>query len=81
MTPVGAQVLTTIDAGALFGEVSFLDGLPRSATAIGVGEGSLITFPADALDAAVAADRELAASLLWGFWQTLAEKVRQPTRR
>ena len=75
-TPVGTQVLTTLDAGALFGEVSYLDGLPRSATACGVGEGSLYTFPADALDDAVAADRELAVSLLWGFWQTLAEKVR-----
>ena len=75
-TPVGTQVLSTVVAGALFGEVSFLDGLPRSATASGVGEGSLITFPADALDAAVAGDRELAVGLLWGFWQTLAEKVR-----
>jgi CRP-like cAMP-binding protein len=75
-TPVGTQVLTTLDAGALFGEVSYLDGLPRSATAFGVGEGSLYTFPADSLDDAVAADRELAVSLLWGFWQTLAEKVR-----
>ena len=75
-TPVGTQVLSTLDAGALFGEVSFLDGLPRSATAYGVGEGSLYTIPALALDAVVATDRELAVSLLWGFWQTLAEKVR-----
>jgi hypothetical protein len=29
-----------------------------------------------ALDTVVATDRELAVSLLWGFWQTLAEKVR-----
>ena len=71
-----SQVLSTLDAGALFGEVSFLDGLPRSATAYGVGEGSLYTIPAIALDAVVATDRELAVSLLWGFWQTLAEKVR-----
>ena len=75
-TPVGIQVLSTLDVGSLFGEVSFLDGLPRSATAYGVGEGSLYTIPAIALDAVVATDRELAVSLLWGFWQTLAEKVR-----
>ena len=75
-TPIGTQVLSTLNAGALFGEVSFLDGLPRSATAYGVGEGSLYTIPAMALDAVVATDRELAVSLLWGFWQTLAEKVR-----
>jgi CRP-like cAMP-binding protein len=75
-TPVGTQVLSTLDAGALFGEVSFLDGLPRSATAVGVGEGAIYTFSAGALDTAVASDRELAVSLLWGFWQTLADKVR-----
>ena len=75
-TPVGIQVLSSLDAGALFGEVSFLDGMPRSATAFGVGEGALYTIPAIALDAVVATDRELAVSLLWGFWQTLAEKVR-----
>jgi CRP-like cAMP-binding protein len=75
-TPVGTQVLSTLTAGALFGEVSFLDGLPRSATAFGVGKGSIYSIPAMALDAVVATNRELAVSLLWGFWQTLAEKVR-----
>jgi CRP-like cAMP-binding protein len=75
-TPVGTQVLSTLDAGALFGEVSYLDGLPRSATAYGVGDGMLYTISAVALDAVVATNRELAVSLLWGFWQTLAEKVR-----
>ncbi|MEJ2580712.1 MAG: cyclic nucleotide-binding domain-containing protein [Acidobacteriota bacterium] len=75
-TPVGSQVLTTQDAGSLFGEVSYLDGKPRSATAYGVGEGSIFTLPAKALDEAVANDQELAVSLLWGFWQTLAAKVR-----
>jgi CRP-like cAMP-binding protein len=75
-TPVGKQVLSTLDAGSLFGEVSVLDRLPRSATAHGVGKGSLYVIPASAIDAAVAANRELAVSLLWGFWQTLADKVR-----
>jgi CRP/FNR family cyclic AMP-dependent transcriptional regulator len=75
-TPVGTQILTSLDVGSLFGEVSYLDGLPRSATAIGVGEVSLYTLPAEALDAAVESDRDLAVSLLWGFWQTLAAKVR-----
>jgi CRP/FNR family cyclic AMP-dependent transcriptional regulator len=75
-TPVGTQILTSLDVGSLFGEVSYLDSLPRSATAVGVGEVSLYTFPAAALDAAVESDRDLAVSLLWGFWQTLAAKVR-----
>ena len=75
-TPVGYQVLTNLDVGSLFGEVSYLDRLPRSATAIGFDEGSVYTLPADALDAVVESNRDLAVSLLWGFWQTLAAKVR-----
>jgi len=75
-TPVGIQVLTSLEAGSLFGEVSYIDALPRSATAIGFGDGLLYTLPADALDAVVESNRELAVSLLWGFWQTLAAKVR-----
>ena len=75
-TPVGTQVLTSLDAGSLFGEVSYIDALPRSATAIGFGDGFLYTLPADKLDAIVESNREFAVSLLWGFWQTLATKVR-----
>ena len=75
-TPVGTQILTNLDRGSLFGEISYLDDLGRSATARGVGTGSIYTIPSEALDAAVEADRELAVSLLWGFWQTLATKVR-----
>ena len=75
-TPAGTQVLSTLGAGSLFGEVAYLDGQQRSATAIGVGEGSLYVILASDLDQAVQEDRELAAALLWSFWQTLAEKVR-----
>jgi CRP/FNR family cyclic AMP-dependent transcriptional regulator len=75
-TPVGTQVLTSLSTGALFGEVSYLDRQPRSATAVAVGPTTVFTIPADALDQAVAENRELAVSLLWGFWQTLADKVR-----
>jgi len=75
-TPVGTQVLTALGFGALFGEVSYLDRLPRSATAFGVGSGWLFRLASADLDAAVVEDRDLAVSLLWSFWQTLADKVR-----
>jgi CRP-like cAMP-binding protein len=75
-TPVGTQILTSLEAGDLFGEISYLDGLSRSGTAVAAGEGSLYTLPAEPLDSVVDANRELAVSLLWGFWQTLASKVR-----
>jgi CRP-like cAMP-binding protein len=75
-TPVGTQILTTLGFGSLFGEVSYLDQLDRSATAFGVGTGSVFRIPADRLESEVQHDRDLAVSLLWSFWQTLAEKVR-----
>jgi CRP-like cAMP-binding protein len=75
-TPVGTQILTTIGYGSMCGEVAFLDEQPRSATAFGVGSGALFVLPAEALTRAMNEDRELAVSLLWGFWQTLATKVR-----
>jgi CRP-like cAMP-binding protein len=75
-TPVGTQILTTLGQGSLFGEVSYLDGGDRSATAFGVGSGTLFVLTASDLEKAVAANRDLAVSLLWSFWQTLSDKVR-----
>jgi CRP-like cAMP-binding protein len=75
-TPAGTQILSALGFGALFGEVSFLDSLGRSATAFGVGNGSVFVISAAGLDRAIQEDRELAVALLWSFWQTLADKVR-----
>jgi CRP/FNR family cyclic AMP-dependent transcriptional regulator len=75
-TPVGTQILTTLGFGSLFGEVSYLDGQDRSATAFGVGSGTVFRIRAADLEAAAAEDRELAVALLWSFWQTLSAKVR-----
>jgi CRP-like cAMP-binding protein len=75
-TPIGNQVLTTFGPGTLFGEISYIDSIERSANAIGVGDGSLFRIDSNNLKAAIRADRDLGVSLLWSFWQTLAEKVR-----
>ncbi|HSN54674.1 MAG TPA: cyclic nucleotide-binding domain-containing protein [Candidatus Sulfomarinibacteraceae bacterium] len=75
-TPAGTQVLATCGPGSLFGEVSYIDRLERSTTAVGVGTGSAYRIPARKLDRAIQQDRELGVSLLWSFWQTLADKVR-----
>jgi len=75
-TPIGSQVVTTFGPGTLFGEISYIDSLERSATAIAVGNGSLFKLDAGRLQAAIRADRDLGVSLLWSFWQTLADKVR-----
>ncbi len=75
-TPVGTQILTTLGQGSLFGEVSYLDEGDRSATAFGVGSGTLFVLRATELEATVSANRDLAVSLLWSFWHTLSGKVR-----
>ncbi len=75
-TAVGTQVLTTLGFGALLGEVSYLDRGERSTTAVAVGSGAVYRIPAEALDEVTQGHRDLAVSLLWSFWQTLAEKVR-----
>ena len=75
-TPIGNQVVTTFGPGTLFGEISYIDSHERSATAIAVGNGSLFKLDASRLQAAIRTDRDLGVSLLWSFWQTLADKVR-----
>jgi CRP/FNR family transcriptional regulator, cyclic AMP receptor protein len=75
-TPMGTQTLGTIGVGELVGEVSYVDRKPRSSTIIGVDSGSVLRLPWQDLDLLVAANRELAAALLWSFWHALAAKVR-----
>ncbi len=80
-TPAGTQILANLGFGDLFGEVSFVDNLPRSASAFGVGSGSAFLIPADGLDAATQRDSNLKMALLWCFWRSLADKIRSVNRK
>lgn len=75
-TPIGRQVLSTFGPGTLFGEISYIDRRERSATALAVGSPSMYRIRSQRLQSAIRADRDLGVSLLWSFWQTLADKVR-----
>lgn len=75
-TPVGTQILTTLGPGSIFGEISFLDGGDRSATAFSVGTGNIFVIRTRDLEPVLASNRELGVSLLWSFWHTLSAKVR-----
>ncbi len=75
-TPIGTQVLASLGAGDLVGEISFLDRKQRSSTVIGVEAGVVLRFAARDLDQLVAGSDELGVSLLWSFWHSLAAKVR-----
>lgn len=75
-SPIGTQVLATLGVGDLFGDVSYLDGRPRSSTIIGLELGTLLRLPARELDQLASANRELGVALLWTFWHSLAAKTR-----
>ncbi len=75
-TPAGTQILDEVGYGSLFGEVAYLDGGGRSATAFGADEGAVYRMQANDLDQACRDDRELAVAFMWSFWESLVEKVR-----
>lgn len=75
-SPIGTQTLATLGVGDLFGDVSFVDGRPRSSTVIGAEAGTLLRLGAKELDQLCTAHRDLSVALLWTFWHALAAKTR-----
>jgi len=76
-TPVGRQRIATLGAGEICGEVSLLDGKPRSSRVEGAGSGRLLVFDAGAVAALVGRDLEVEVGLLRAFCGSLARKIRQ----
>lgn len=75
-TPVGTQLLATLSAGDVVGEVAYLDRTPRSSTVIATEPCQALQVAASELDTLAAQDDELGVALLWCFWHSLAAKVR-----
>lgn len=75
-TPIGTQVLANQGVGDIIGEVSFIDGKPRSSTVIGLDAGSLLQLTEKELVAMGDHDQEAGVALLWTFWHSLSAKVR-----
>ncbi len=76
-TAFGEQRVALLGPGDLCGEISLLDGRPRSSTVIGLEAGTLIRFAAARLQELVEADPDLELALLRTFCRSLAEKIRQ----
>ncbi|MFI5143586.1 MAG: cyclic nucleotide-binding domain-containing protein [Thermoanaerobaculales bacterium] len=76
-TPAGEQRVARVHLGQLFGEVSFLDKLPRPVLARATQPSALLRFNGRALQATLEEDLELAVGLGRAFWQSLAAKIRQ----
>ncbi|MDP9360143.1 MAG: cyclic nucleotide-binding domain-containing protein [Acidobacteriota bacterium] len=75
-TPFGPQILGSLTAGTIFGEMNFIDRTQRSSDAAAVIPSSCYTFSFSALDQLMDEDKQLAVGLHWAFWRSLTEKVR-----
>ena len=75
-TPFGPQILGSLTAGTIFGEMNFIDRTHRSSDAVAVVPSSCYTFSFSALDQLMDEDKQLAVGLHWAFWRSLTEKVR-----
>ena len=75
-TPFGPQILGSLTAGTIFGEMNFIDRTHRSSDAMAVVPSTCYTFSFSALDQLMDEDKQLAVGLHWAFWRSLTEKVR-----
>ncbi|HXG58782.1 MAG TPA: cyclic nucleotide-binding domain-containing protein [Thermoanaerobaculia bacterium] len=75
-TPFGPQILGTLVADTIFGEMNFIDRTHRSSDAVAVEPSACYTFSFSALDQMMDEDKEIAVGLHWAFWRSLSEKVR-----
>jgi CRP/FNR family cyclic AMP-dependent transcriptional regulator len=75
-TPFGPQILGSLQADTIFGEMNFIDRTHRSSDAMAVEPSSCYDFSFSALDQLMDEEKELAVALHWAFWRSLSEKVR-----
>jgi CRP-like cAMP-binding protein len=75
-TPFGPQILGSLSADTIFGEMNFIDRTHRSSDATATESSACYTFSFSALDQLMDEDKELAVGLHWAFWRSLTEKVR-----
>jgi CRP/FNR family cyclic AMP-dependent transcriptional regulator len=75
-TPFGPQILGTLTADTIFGEMNFIDRTHRSSDSLATEASACYTFSFSALDQLMDEEKELAVGLHWAFWRSLTEKVR-----
>ncbi len=76
---VGEETLAMIRPGDVFGELSVVDGLPRSASAVAHEACTVLSLSRDAWLSLIAHDSDVAAPLLRACLQLLAARLRQTT--
>jgi len=76
-TPFGDQRVASLGPGDLVGEISVVDGKPRSSTVVAIESGHVWRFDSADLSKKLASDPKLELALLGIFCRTLAGKIRQ----
>jgi CRP/FNR family transcriptional regulator, cyclic AMP receptor protein len=71
------RVLARIEAGSIIGEVSFLDGGPRSANVRGVAEGDVVRLSYEAFRVFAAREPDLAQAFLFDLCRIVASRLRR----
>ena len=74
-------VISILNPGQLVGEMGMLDGSPRSATCTALTDVKMATLSRAALRGLVDVQPALAARLLLGVAQSMAQRVRESNRR
>jgi CRP/FNR family transcriptional regulator, cyclic AMP receptor protein len=70
-----------IDEGSVFGELAFLDGLPRSATVRALEDGEALRLSFDAFETLAARHPELGRAILLDLGRIAALRLRRLTER
>ncbi len=79
--PNSGEVLTTIDEGAVFGEMAFFDSLPRSATIRARTAGAAIRLSRDGFTRLSGWEPALARSIVFDLGKVLALRLRAANAR
>jgi len=75
LTMIG-EPIGQIKPGMPMGEVSFLDGKPRSGTAIASGQCEIVVLPADEMMQLLRESPEMAVKTLWNISSVLCARLR-----
>jgi CRP-like cAMP-binding protein len=78
--PDGEHVLASIPEGSVFGEISFFDGEPRSATIRATTPGTALRITRDGFDSLSGWDPALARLMLIDLGRVLALRLRWTTQ-
>lgn len=73
---IGSRVVETLGAGESFGELAIIDGSPRSAKAVCIGETELVPISVERFKFMVQAAPEFSLAVM----KTLADRLRARTR-